>query len=318
MQQQAYNPYPSGAALDFEATAARYQRALDQMVAKLSADEQVLAAVLQGSLAYDRVWCKSDIDMMAIVRDQKLIHGHLNLTECDAIFSMQVIQRSDFTKMMEGALTGSIQHSVMRRGKLVFVRDENLRRYFEDIERVGERDRDLMYLGTAGWALGTLDKAEKYLYLRHDPVYAFHWFEESLTQLAGLEVLSHSDVPMREVLQQALRYNPDFFRPLYETLCHEPKREDNMARALAAGRMYLREGSPRFFRAILDYLKEEGDARSDSEIEHHFTKRGAHLHFPVLEWLSEIGLIQKLSLPIKLTPRSRWEVDEAAYLSNDL
>ncbi len=315
-----WSPYPSQEALDFDAAAKRYAQALDDFLGKVRLDEQVLAVVLLGSMAYDRVWHKSDIDVDLIVKDQKLTHDHYNFTEQEVIFSAQIMQRTEFCRMVEGALTGSIAHSMLRRGKVVFLRDEALSRYFEDIARVGDRDRDLMYLPTASIALGELDKAEKWLYMRGDAVYAYHWLVYALWALASLEVLSHNDVPMRESLQQAMAYNPAFFEPLYKGLCDQPKTLASVAPAIAACRQYIRDRSTALFRAVIDYLKEEKEPRSVTDLCRHFGKKGVgdtHVFFCAMEWLAELGLVQKLSLPALLTPKSRRELEEAAYIAAD-
>lgn len=50
-----------------------YKEALQAFIERTRNDDQIIAAILLGSLSYDQVWEKSDIDMKLIVHDQKLI-----------------------------------------------------------------------------------------------------------------------------------------------------------------------------------------------------------------------------------------------------
>jgi predicted nucleotidyltransferase len=52
-----------------EAVQQRYEGALEAFVARVRQDGHILAAVLFGSLAYDEVWERSDIDLWLIARD---------------------------------------------------------------------------------------------------------------------------------------------------------------------------------------------------------------------------------------------------------
>jgi predicted nucleotidyltransferase len=48
---------------------ARFEAAMSHLARELEADDAVLAAVLCGSLSYDRVWHKSDIDLVIVAVD---------------------------------------------------------------------------------------------------------------------------------------------------------------------------------------------------------------------------------------------------------
>jgi uncharacterized protein len=57
-----------------EATATiqqQYQHAVDMLVEKVQRDPYIVAAILLGSLAYDVVWEKSDIDMLFVTEEFK-------------------------------------------------------------------------------------------------------------------------------------------------------------------------------------------------------------------------------------------------------
>ncbi|HMF62423.1 MAG TPA: hypothetical protein VK595_18745 [Vicinamibacterales bacterium] len=73
--------------------------------------------------------------------------------------------------------------------------------------------------------------------------------------------------------------------------------------------------APSLFSPVIAYLREAGDARSSAELETHFKR-----HFDVsqvttaCEYLADQGLIEKVSLPARLTKRSNVDVQELAFV----
>ena len=49
----------------------QFETALESLVERLQQDRQIIAAILFGSLSYDSVWEKSDIDLMLISRQDQ-------------------------------------------------------------------------------------------------------------------------------------------------------------------------------------------------------------------------------------------------------
>ena len=58
----------------------QFEAALDRLVEQVKLDRSVLAALLCGSLSHDRVWAKSDIDLVLVtVDDKKVDQSELSL-----------------------------------------------------------------------------------------------------------------------------------------------------------------------------------------------------------------------------------------------
>ena len=51
----------------------RFQGALEVLIEQVKQDRSVLAAILCGSLSHDRVWAKSDIDLVLVTIDDKKV-----------------------------------------------------------------------------------------------------------------------------------------------------------------------------------------------------------------------------------------------------
>lgn len=291
----------------------RYEEALESFVARVKQDRYIVAAILFGSLAYDDVWEKSDIDMLLIVRDDKADDRFYTLVENGISIHTNLVTRSKFKATFERALQGTWAQSVLARSTLLFSTDETLQAYYENVRHVGSRDREMQMLTALNPVLSLLTKAEKWLVVKNDPIYSFLYMMNLITFLANVEVLWHADVPGREVIQQAITYNPEFFIPLYTDLAQQPKDAEAMRQAIQKIYGYIEEKQEVLFRPILNYLSEAGSVRSSTEIGEYFQKRLGSGITLICEWLAERGVIQKVATPLRLTEKSRVTMDEAAY-----
>lgn len=291
----------------------RYERAVASLTEILQKDRTVLAAILCGSLAYDEVWEKSDIDLV-IIGDETHKEKSFNLVEEGVNIHASVLPRSAFKKAIEGNLQSSFVHSLFSKSQLLYTHDESLHNLYDNIQKVGSRDRSAQLLGQVGKVLWSLPKAEKWLMVKKDLRYAFYYTLFCANSLATLEVIAHGQIATREVIQQALKLNPTFFNQVYTDLIDGPKDEAAIGGALAAINTYLEERISLIFQPLLDYLAEAYSPRSASEINEHFKKATQSEGIAnVCEWLSEKGIVEKVSTPLRLSEKSRVAVNEAAY-----
>jgi uncharacterized protein len=292
----------------------RYEQALHSLVEKIQQDHTILAAILMGSLSYDVVWEKSDIDLVLIRQEGKQKTDGCNLVTAGINVHAILTTRSEFKKMMEGSLQSSFMHSALNRGRLLFTRDETIRDLFDRADQIGARDREIQLLRAGSSVLPALAKAEKWFHVKQDLCYSFFWIMKCLDGLAGIEVIAHGEVTGREVVQQALRYNPAFFHSIYTDLIQGEITPAAIGGALDRINGYLRERIPAIFRPLLEYLAEANGLRSSTEINHHFSNQmNLEGVDSACEWLADEDFIQKLSTPLRLTDKSRVDVEEAAY-----
>lgn len=297
-----------------EAVRQRYEEALGSFVTRVKQDRYIVAAILFGSLAYDEVWEKSDIDMMLIVRDDRTADNFYALVENGITIHAEVIPRSKFKAAVEGKIDVTWTQSVMARSTLLFSTDESIQQYYENIQHVGSRDREIQILRAATGIINPLTKAEKWLVVKNDPIYSFTYILHIVRILAEIEVLWHGDTPGREVVQQALAFNPAFFTPLHTDLAQGPKDIETMHWAIQQIHTYLDERQAAIFKPILSYLSEVGSVRSASEIDEYLEQRAQVKGLSqACEWLADKGVLQKVATPLRLTEKSRVMLDEAAY-----
>lgn len=298
----------------FAETVALFNEALESFVGKVKQDRYIIAAILFGSLSHDTVWRKSDIDVILVGREEKPVRG-FNLVESGVNIHAVLYPRSKFKQELEGSLQGSFMHSSFALSTLLFTTDDSIRAYYEDVRRIGPRDRQLRLMGAGGHALVTLAKAEKWLLTRGDVSYSFLWIMYTVARLAEIEVLLRGELTSREVVPQALKLNPAFFNKVYYDLIHTKKDEVTIQRALDLINGYIGGKVDLLFGPVLEYLKREGGVRTTTELDDYFGKQvqGDCYVGTICEWLADEGIVQKVPSPLRLTHKSQVVVDEAAY-----
>jgi hypothetical protein len=295
-----------------------FRAALDRLIDDVKRDRTILAAVLGGSLSHDRVWAKSDIDLVLVTTDDPKDAragglGHALYADGVNIHAM-LMTRAEFRATVEGAVRNSFMHAFLAKGRLLYTHDPSLEPLVARLGDIGARDTAVQLLRAATGALPPIYKAHKFFVTRGDLDYTALWILAASHALARIAVVSRRQLADREVLLQALALEPDFFRVVYTDLLNTPKTRARVQAALDAVDGYLADRARTLFAPVLAYLTEAGDARASSEIEAHFAR-----HFDVegvttaCEYLSDQGLIGKASAPVKLTKKSNIEVQELAF-----
>jgi predicted nucleotidyltransferase len=297
----------------------QFAAALDAVVEQVKGDRTILAAILCGSLSYDTVWAKSDIDLVLVtIDDKKTELGDVALYADGVNVHAMLIPRAEFRKTVAGSINQSFMHAFLARGRLLYTHDQTIADLCEGLQAIGERDTQVQLLRAATSALGPIDKARKWLVTRGDLDYTALWILYAATPLAQVEVIGARLLADREVILQALTLNPAFFKTVYVDLLNSKKTRKSVEAALDAVDRYMSERVPALFGLVIDHLREAGEARSRSEIEDHF-KRQVNVSGVTVacEYLADQGIIAKASLPVRLTKKSNVEVQELAFVYVD-
>src|SRR5271168_467710 len=104
-----------------EPVEAKFTEALEALVEQVKQDRSVLAAILCGSLSHDKVWAKSDIDLMFVtIDDKKVAEGDLALDADGVNVHALLVPRAQFRKTIEGSIHNSFMHSLLAKGRLLY------------------------------------------------------------------------------------------------------------------------------------------------------------------------------------------------------
>jgi predicted nucleotidyltransferase len=293
----------------------KFTEALDALVEQVKGDRSILAAILCGSLSYDTVWAKSDIDLVLVtIDDKKTDPMNLALYEDGVNVHALLMPRAEFRKTVEGSVHNSFMHSFLAKGRLLYTHDPTIADLCARLGEIGERDTQVQLLRAATSALPPIYKAHKFFVTRGDLDYTALWILYAATPLAQVEVIGARRLADREVIPQAMKLNPAFFKTVYTDLLNSKKTRKSVQTALDAIDRYVAERAATLFEPVIAYLREVGEARGSSEIEEFF-KRNFDVKgvTTACEYLADQGLIGKASTPVRLTKKSHVEVQELAF-----
>ena len=294
----------------------QFTQALDDLIAQVKQDRSILAAILCGSLSHDTVWEKSDIDLALVtIDDKKVESSHVALYANGMNVHAFLMPRAEFRKTVEGAIRNSFMHSLLAKGRLLYTHDETIANLCARLHEIGERDTQIQLFSAGTHALPPIYKAHKWFVTRGDLDYTALWILYAATPLARIEVIGARMLADREVIPQAMKLNPAFFKTIYTDLLNAKKTRKSVQAALDAIDGYLAERAATLFRPVLEHLQEVGEARSCTEIEAHF-KRNFNVEgvTTTCEYLADQGLIGKASTSIQLTKKSNMLVQELAFV----
>ncbi len=288
---------------------ADYQSAIDELTKKMEQDEYVLNFMLAGSLSYDTVWEKSDIDVMIVTRDEPYSRRRV-FVEKDVFIEGEVVTRDYFRKGTHRVKDGSIFHSYFSMSKLLVSRDDTILDFYEDVQNIGSRDvEDLLFLNYM-FCKDLINKAHKALYVKDDPHFALNFMMSGIRRMANIEVLLNRTIPLRESTVQALKFNPEFFKTIFTDMVHTPvKTWDVMNGVLEKMENYLDDHLKSFVQPVLRLLEKE-EEMTHYDIKEHFSD----IQLPIdLREFIERGFLRQTETPFHLTKKSTAEMVQPAY-----
>ena len=298
-----------------DSTQQQFTEAIDALIEQVKEDRSILAAILCGSLSHDKVWAKSDVDLVLVTMDDRKVEsGGVALYADGVNVHALLLSRTELRRAVEGSLGNSFFHSFLAKGRLLYTHDPTIAELCARLQQIGERDTEIQLLQAGCNALPPIYKAHKFFLTRGDLDYTALWILVAATPLAQIEVIGARLLADREVILQAMKLNPAFFKTIYSDLLNSKKTKKNVQAALDAVDAYIAERAPKLFAPIFDHLREVGETRSCTEIEDHFKRNfGVECVTTACEYLADQGLIGKAAAPVKLTKKSNIEVQELAF-----
>ncbi|MEO3944066.1 nucleotidyltransferase [Gorillibacterium sp. CAU 1737] len=290
----------------------RFLAAVDSFIGKIKDDPNVLAVIVGGSLAYDVIWEKSDVDMTVVVRDQTLKRTSYSIIEDGITLNVSLVVRSEFRRLLDQLTGGSFFHSYLSKSKMVYTTDDSLANVFEEMKVVGRDDMALSAMICAGELISLMEKTEKWLTVRKDPQYAQYYVLKAAEALAHMELRLMGEPSSRESIQKVMKTRPELLRPFYEEPMTHFLTEEEIREKLNLLDNYLVLHLDVIARPVLEFMADQ-EIKTLTQISKWFHNDG---HFLVLifDYLVEKGIIEKVGQTIRITPKSKLAVEEIGYL----
>ncbi|MDF2484381.1 MAG: hypothetical protein K0R46_549 [Herbinix sp.] len=289
----------------------RYLDATQSFIDKVKEDPNVIAVIVSGSLAYDQVWEKSDIDMTLVVRDQVLKNESYCIVEDDITINGYLIVRSGFKRYLDSLKGGSFGHSYLSRGKMLYCTDDSLIDYFEEFKHMGSDDQALSVFLIACELVHQCDKCRKWLTVKKDPLYAQYYLLKAADNIARMEVCLTGESPSREAVLKAYDLNPEMITPYYQEAMSHHYSEEEIESAIRKLEGYLEQHLTIIQRPVIEYMADQ-EMKTVTMITKYF-HTDSHFITGIFDFLADKGVISKVSQTIRITPKSRRAVEEMAY-----
>ena len=290
----------------------RFEAALSSFVGKIKNDPNVLAVVLYGSHANDTVWEKSDMDTYVLVREMKLSTTSYCIEEDGLIINVNLKSEFDFKRMMERSLGGSWMYSMFTQARVVYAKDESLRDFFNDFQRMGSDDRALAFFQGASELVYYMEKIEKWLTVKDDPLYAQLWSLKAAEHYANMRLILDGKPPSREAVLKVMAYAPEAIQPLYERPMQGYMSRDEVWDVLKFYKKFLQDNLDLLKRPVAEYMS-DGAVRTVTTLVKHF-RMDAHGIYHVFDFLEEMGVTARVTENARITPKSRLAVEEVAFI----
>lgn len=290
----------------------RYTAAVDSFISKIKDDPNVIAVIIYGSLAYDLLWEKSDIDMQMVIRDQQLKNSSYSIVEDGITINVGLTTRSEFNRLLGGAIGGSMNHSMLAKGNMVYTTDESLYETFENNREIGSDDIALSAFQIANWILHYYDKSQKWLKARKDTLYAQYFLCMAAEAVANMELCLHGEPSARDSIQKACKLNPEIMKIYYHDTMSHHMSEYEILNAIENLDKYLEQHLDIIKKPVIEFMSDQ-QIKTVTLISKHF-HMDSHVISGLFDYLCDKGILEKVSQMIRITPKSKLAVEELGYL----
>lgn len=290
----------------------RYLAAVDSFVDKVRDDSNIVAVIVSGSLAYDVLWEKSDIDMSVVVRDQVLQTQSYSIIEDGIIINVYLTARSAFKRELERSIGGSFFQSYLAKGNMIYSTDDSLKEFFEEQKTMGKDDIALSAFIISAELIGLLEKAQKWLSARKDSLYAQYYLLKAAEVVARMELCLRGEPIARDAIQKALAFNPEAITPFYQDAMSRHLSAEEINEGIQKLDSYLEQHLDILMKPVLEFMADQ-EIKTSTLIAKHFNIE-PHFIVHCFDYLAEKGVIERAAQTIRITPKGKQVHEELGYL----
>jgi len=288
---------------------ARFEAALSAFVEKIKNDPNILSIILCGSLANDTVWEKSDMDLLVLVREMKLTTKSFCVDEDGLILNVNLLSEFDFKRSLERNLSGDGMYHM---AKVVYAKDEGFRSFVEDVQKMGADDRAMAIFRCATDLIYFMEKIEKWLTVKDDPLYAQLWCLKAVELYANMRLVLDKRPTSRKAVLKVMAYAPEAIAHLYERPLQGNMRADEIWDVLKFYQAFLEEHLDLLKQPVADYMS-AGESYTVTMLVKHFGMC-SHAIYHIFDFLAEMGVVTRITEIARITPKSRRTVEEVAFM----
>ena len=283
--------------------------AMNRFVDKVKGDPHVIALLLWGSLSYYEVWEKSNIEFTMLVRDKSASVMTHFFGDADGYeLNLHLMEVSKFKEALQRSRAGEFWHSAWSKGTFVYTKDESLLTFFEEVRKAGKDDLVRTFIRFIDMMMGATVKAEKWITLYGNALYAQRFLHMAYMQAADLVLMQHGEEPTRESVLRAMELEPEFMHEVFVVPTTTAMTVTDVQRVLGVIEAYLVEHMDWWSKPILRFLS-DGEEKTASHI-----GKQVGAGYRALDFLARRGIITRITKPSRVFKKSKLTIDEVAYI----
>src|SRR5580692_5846961 len=227
---------------------ARFEAALKQLIERITEDRYVLAIVLVGSLSTETIWQRESLGLWIIEADgvSRRMPSDGNderifriLVENGINIHAEVIPRSRFKKMVEGASRTAFSCNFFAVREIVYSKDPSIESWFKKANSVATKDQERELLTFSTWTIHAHRHARKRLEIKGDLELAAQETLGAAHSVAHTEIIRRGQVWEQDVIYRAIEGAPALFQTIYLDVISRRKNRRVLRAALDAIDGYL-------------------------------------------------------------------------------
>src|SRR6516165_3163128 len=203
---------------------ARFEAALRQFIEGIAEDRYVLAIVLEGSLSAETIWQRESLALWVLFRsgvsrrllsdgnDERIFR---TLVENGINIHAEVIPRSRFKNMVEGASRTAFSCNFFAERRIVYSKDPSIESWFKKANSLATKDQERELLTFSTWTIHAHRHDRKRLDLKGDLELAAQETLWAAHSLAHTEIIRQGQVWEQDVIYRAIEGAPDLFQTIY-------------------------------------------------------------------------------------------------------
>jgi predicted nucleotidyltransferase len=300
----------------------KFDTALEMFIDRIKSDTSILAVFVLGSYTNGVLWEKSDIDMVIVTNEERVLQDLIIIHENGVQINAYLISRNSYRRNQQRFLQGSMMHHMLSTSKLIYSIEKGISNFNRDMFSVADRDKELQIMLSCEFLVGCLHKLKKSLYVENSMEKAFSWLILATTHLSRILIFLKGKIPGRDVITQAKEISDqrilndivmDVFKVGYSG--------ENLESSINMIETFLIKNLNSFYKPLYEYLNDSMGERTHTELDVHFRKITNFPNLTLVEsiiWLTDQGILMTGVKPKRITARSRVTVDEVTvyYIGN--
>ena len=292
--------------------AKKHESALQSLIDEIKQDKNVICIMHDENLQDGLIDENAVIGIFVVVKDDTYDSAHNTCIHDDIIFEVVIWGRLQMMQDLSRQLGDVLRYSGFSHMEVVFSRDDQFVRQFNDIRTMRAQTFAAYMMESAANILNRSSKIKKHLALQKDTTYAQFQFIQISEYLARMEHLRRQLPIPDDVVIAAMKLNPTLMEYFNTQAMLAGWDTPKCIQALACLDAYLTEHIEALSSILQLCKKYKKEIITLEDMYPNFHIPGWSM-YPLLKFLSDKGLLTLVTTPVKLTRKSKVELETIAF-----